>query len=144
LCGSRSGEALVEPGFRRNPLSFHCRCRDLQRSRGLLDGQPPEELHLDDARLQGIERGELVQRFVERDDVHTGRVRGRGRRSFIECQQRFSAAALSGQLSTGAIDQYLAHQARRDRHKVCAALHRHALDVHKPEVDLVYQRGRLN
>ena len=41
---------------------------------GLVDGQPAEEPQLDQPRLTRIERRQLVERVVERDEVGTARL----------------------------------------------------------------------
>src|SRR3954469_10917721 len=63
-------ELPAEPRARRGPLALDGRRGRVQRLRRLLDAQADEVAELHHSRLARVLRGEAVERFVQRDDVH--------------------------------------------------------------------------
>ena len=61
----------------------------------------------------------------------------------VQADHRGAAATLVGPLSTGVVDEDLAHQPGRHRKEVRAALQRHAIHIHESQEDLVHERRRL-
>ena len=61
----------------------------------------------------------------------------------VQADHRGAAAALVGPPPAGVVDEDLAHQPRRDRKEVRAALQRHAIHIHEPQEDLVHECRRL-
>ena len=69
--------------------------------------------------------------------------RSGGRGHLVQTDHRGAAAALVGPLSTGVIDEDLAHQPGRDRKEVRPARRRHAIHIHESQEDLVHESRRL-
>jgi hypothetical protein len=60
----------MEPRLRDRPITLHGGRGNLQRLRRFVDRETGEESHFDDLAQPGIERRQVGQRFVERQDVH--------------------------------------------------------------------------
>ena len=73
-------------------------------------------------------------------DVDVGAA-ARGR--LVQADHRGAAAALVGPLSTGVVDEDLAHQPGRHRKEVRPAFQRHAIHIHESQEDLMDERRRL-
>src|SRR5262245_21710357 len=140
---SHSGSELFrEPRPRNGPVALHRRGRDPHRFGGLLDRESAEESQLDDARLALVERGEPIERRVERDEID--RALGSGRvEPFVESDARLAAAALQRIARAGALDQDLPHRVRRDRADVRAILPAFGAIFQELQVGLVHERRRL-
>ena len=62
---------------------------------------------------------------------------------FAQADHRGAAATLAGPLSTGVVDEDLAHQPGRQRKEVRAAFQRHPIHIDETQEDLVDERCRL-
>jgi len=59
----------VQPGTGKRPLVLHRRWRQIQRGSGLGNGQPGEVTQRDDPGLAFVNRLQLLERIVQRDQI---------------------------------------------------------------------------
>lgn len=107
---SLSLDLAVEPGARVGPMTFGGRLGEPEHPAGLLEGQPGEELELDQLRFGRIRPLEPLQGLVQgkqRLVVHAGRKFGPV--EIVQAHPFAAAAVSSGLLSSGTIDQDPAH-----------------------------------
>ena len=140
---TRCRQSLMEPGLRHGPFALDRGRRYAERVGRLGDVEPGEESQLHDAALPGVERRQRLERLVEREHVHAGRDVGRRSGRVVQADHRGAAATLVGPLSTGVIDEDLAHQPGRQRKEVRPAVQRHAVHIHESQEDLVDESRRL-
>ena len=96
-----------EPRARERPVALHGRGGDVHGLGRFLDRQAAEEAQLDDPRLAGVERGEPLERRVERDHVER-----RGRRA--------AAGSPSSKVTRGAPPpRFSASRARARSIRIC-------------------------
>src|SRR5262245_42254241 len=96
-------ELTEEPGLGQAPLALDGPGGDREDLGRLLDAQPAEEAQLDDPALAGIERGQAVERVVERDEVGGALDRDAG--CLSERHLRHPAPALEVVSAARVIDQ---------------------------------------
>ena len=107
----------------------------------LLGREPAEELELHHPALSLVQRGQPMQRVLERDQVDVGPARGR----FEQAQGDLLgvAAALPGRAVTGVVHQDPPHHARRQAEELGPVPPVDPALVHQPEIGLVHQGGGL-
>ena len=65
----RAASSALQPRARERPVALHGRRRDVERFGRFLDRQPAEVAQLDDLGLTLVERGQPLERGVEREEV---------------------------------------------------------------------------
>jgi hypothetical protein len=71
----RPGPQLpVEPGTGQGPVALDGHGGNAEHGGGLLDRQAPEEAELDELALPGVDRGEPIERHIQRQDVDRRRL----------------------------------------------------------------------
>src|SRR5215218_650752 len=131
----------LEPGPRQPPVAHHGCGRHLQDGSRLLDAQPAEEPHLDDAALPLVEFRQCLKGVVQADEVLARFLADD--ECFVEGYLDGTAAALLIVPGARVIDQDAAHYPRGDGEKVRAVVPLDRLPVHQPDKRLVDERGRL-
>ena len=131
----------MQPRPRHAPVALDRAGRYAQCLRRLLHAEAGEEAQLDDPRLLRVEGGQPFKRLVEGDQVNL--LSARHAHRLVERESDFRPAALLRPLHPRVVDEDAAHQVGGDGEEVGAALPRHVLRVHQPEVRLVDERRGL-
>src|SRR5689334_13181510 len=122
-------------------MAFHAGCGYAEHLRALLDREAREEAQLDDAGLLRIERGETVQRVVERDDVETA-IWPQFQR-IVESQTLGVATALGAVSGARMVHEDLPHEVGRNTEKMRTVLPWSAFGADEAEIRLVDERRAL-
>lgn len=124
------------------PIPPHGPLRHPERRRHLLLRQPGEVPHLDYAHDSSIDCRELLERFVDSDDlVFSARdlIRHRG----VEGEAAGPAAAPRCQASADEIDDHGAHRSTRIGEVAGPVLRTNAARAGEAQIGLIHQLGRL-
>ena len=108
---------------------------------GFFDAEAGEKTELDGTGLPRIERGERVERIIERDDFTV--VRRCGEEGVVEGNAGGDAAALGAVAGTGGIDQHATHHLGGESEELVAVVEGEAGSVDQAQVDLVNESGGL-
>ena len=130
-----------QPRFRHSPFAFHRARRSIQHLADFFIRQATEEAQFDDLALARIEREEIFQRIVERDQINTP-FRGR-RERFVESKLVPAAPALFRAMGSGIVDEDATHDLRGDAEEVGAILPGGGALVDQPQIGFVDKAGRL-
>src|SRR5256885_540956 len=129
----RAVEFPQQPAARHAPVAGDGVNRDVEDLRGFFDAEAAEEPQLDHLDLARIERPQLVERRVERQEVDwRAIVDGNPRR---QRHMRRAGAALRRPVLAREIDERVAHRAARDRETAAAMLHVYVGAAHLPGDD---------
>ena len=104
-------------------------------------GQAAKELELDDSALARIDRGELIERVLEGDEIYILR-----RARLIRVAERnflYVAAAFAGGMLARVVHENAPHHDRCETDELRAVPPVHLPLVDQPKVRLVDERGRL-
>ena len=132
---------MIEPRAGAFPLAGDSGTRDRQRIGHFLLRQAAEVSKLHDPALTSVERRQLVQRFVEHQDVAAGRLRRRN--LFVEINTNPSAGTLGGATLSRVVDKNAPHRLSGDRVEVPAVLPRGAVVASESQECLVNERSGL-
>ena len=113
---SRRFELAKEKRPREGPSPLQRRWRNVERLGRFLHREPAEEPELDEPSIHRIHRGETLQRLIERQ--HVDRSFRRWQQALVKRHAFAMSAPLGRVPRPRALDQDLAHQARRDAEEV--------------------------
>jgi hypothetical protein len=130
----------VQERARRAPTSLHGRRRGPHHLGGLLHRKAAEEAELDQAGLVLVERGQLIESYIEQDHVH--RLLLADRHGVFEHDLLTLSAAPRCAVLARVIEQDAAHLRRGHGQKMAPALHGGAL-VDQAKIGFVDQGGGL-
>ena len=134
-------QLAVQPGPRQRPVTFHRDRGDVQHRGGFVHRQPAEEPQLHEARLPGVEPGELVEGRIESDDVRRVSWQSRGTSTSLEGHGQSPHPRFDGAARPRVIHQQTAHDVRRDGEEMRPVLPARASLIDELQVGLVHQRG---